>query len=55
MAGTYSDQRINFITDIINGIKTVKAYCWEYVFEQKIREARDMQLSYVRKNHTYIV
>ena len=55
MASTYSDQRINYITDIINGIKTVKAYCWEHVFENKVRKARDMQLSYVRKDHTYII
>ena len=54
MAGTYSDQRINHITDIIDGIKTIKAYCWEHIFDQKVKEVREMQLSYVKNNHKFV-
>ena len=52
--GVYSDKRINHITDIVNGIKTIKAYCWEHVFEQKVRDIRDIQLSYAKKIHYFM-
>ena len=55
MAGQCSDLRIKYITDIINGIKTIKAYCWEYVYYQKVKEMRNQQLSYVKKTHLLFI
>ena len=54
LTGTYSDQRINHISDIINGIKTIKAYCWEYVFDKKVKEARNAQLNNIKNMHCYL-
>ena len=48
MASANSDKRINNIADIVNGIKTIKAYCWEYALENKVRYYRDMQLSFIK-------
>ena len=47
--GCASDARINYIWDIINGIKTIKAYWWEKFFYDKVFEARKTQLNYVFK------
>ena len=48
--GTYSDIRIKFISDIVNGIKTIKAFCWEEIFKSKIDEVRNKQLSFILKS-----
>ena len=48
MASANSDKRINYIADIVNGIKTIKAYCWEHVLENKVRHYRDLQLSFIK-------
>ena len=37
------------IWDIINGIKTIKAYCWEKIFYNKVVESRNNQLGYILK------
>ena len=55
MAGQSSDLRIKYITDIINGIKTLKAYCWECVYHEKVKQMRDLQLSYVKKTHILFI
>ena len=33
------------------GIKTIKAYCWEQLFERKVKAERDMQLKYIYYTH----
>ena len=48
LASVNSDKRINYIADIVNGIKTIKAYCWEYILEKKVRNYRDIQLSFIK-------
>ena len=48
--GTYSDIRIKFISDIVNGIKTIKAFWWEEIFKTKVDEVRNNQLSNIFKS-----
>ena len=48
---SFSDLRLKYITDIINGIKTIKAYCWEKIFYEKVEQARENQLKYIFKSH----
>ena len=49
-ASHYSDLRVKMITDLINGIKTIKAYCWENIFYDKVKHYRDLQLKNVNHN-----
>ena len=53
-ASHYSDLRIKMITDLINGIKTIKAYCWETIFYQKVKHYRDLQYQNM-KNTAYLM
>ena len=48
-ASHYSDLRVKMITDLINGIKTIKAYCWETIFYEKVKYYRDLQLQNMKK------
>ena len=48
-ASHYSDLRVKMITDLINGIKTIKAYCWESIFYDKVKHYRDLQLQNMKK------
>ena len=43
--------RLKYITDIVNGIKTIKAYCWEKIFYNKVEKSRENQLKYIHKSH----
>ena len=54
MIGVFSDKRINLITDIINGIKTIKAYRWERIMERKVRKYRDLQLKNIKSYYIFI-
>lgn len=47
--GKESDTRVKYISEIINGIKTIKAYCLEFFYYNKVSECREKQLKYVRK------
>ena len=49
-ASHYSDLRVKIITDLINGIKTIKAYCWETIFYEKVKYYRDLQLQNMKKS-----
>jgi ATP-binding cassette subfamily C (CFTR/MRP) protein 4 len=40
------DKRINLLTEIFNGIKVVKMYCWETPFKKIIDELRKRELLY---------
>ena len=35
-----TDERIRIMSEIINGIKVIKMYAWEYSFAKMIQEAR---------------
>ena len=54
MIGVFSDKRINIITDIINGIKTIKAYRWEKIMERKVKKYRDLQLKNIKSYYIFI-
>lgn len=54
MIGVFSDKRINIITDIINGIKTIKAYRWERIMERKVKKYRDLQLKNIKSYYIFI-
>ena len=40
----YIDQRIKMVTDMIAGIRTIKAYAWEEAYAEKVDQARRKQL-----------
>lgn len=42
---------MKYICDIVNGIKTIKAYCWEKVFYDKVQDLRSKQLHHVWRVH----
>ena len=42
---SWSDKRIKLITDLICGVRTMKAYAWEAIFERKLEDFRLQQLA----------
>ena len=42
-----NDQRIKLISDMVNGIRTIKSYGWENHYKQKIEEARSKQSKFI--------
>ena len=46
---SHSDRRIQTITDIIAGIRTIKTYAWERLFLEKVGEVREKQICLARK------
>jgi len=48
--GFHSDKRLKAISDIINGIRTIKAYAWEVPFMKLVSKHRSKMLSYTFKN-----
>lgn len=49
MNGKFSDKRLKIISDIINGIRTIKAYAWERSFEKLVSKHRKPQIRYIYK------
>ena len=47
--GCYSDKRLNTLSDVINGIKTIKAYAWELPFYKLINKFRNKMVKYTFK------
>jgi len=47
----YADKRIKTLSEIINGINTIKAYAWEYPFRDTVRKWRNKQISCLVKHH----
>lgn len=43
-----TDQRVRYVSEIIDGIASVKAYAWEIPLFQMIRELRDKEVSNIR-------
>ena len=37
---TFTDKRVNLMDEIINGMKVIKLYCWEYHFTKIIADIR---------------
>jgi len=46
----FSDERIKLISNLIEGIKVVKLYGWEFPFLEYIYKARNKEVSGLRKN-----
>lgn len=42
---------MKYICNVVNGIKTIKTYCWEKVFYDKVQNMRSKQLDHVWKVH----
>jgi len=47
MESFYSDKRLKTISDIINGIKTIKAYAWELPFVKLVNKFRNKMVSHL--------
>ena len=45
---TLKDERVNLITEILNGIKVLKLYAWEKSFIEKIGEIRHKEINYMK-------
>lgn len=48
--GSFSDKRLKTISDIINGIRTIKAYAWEIPFLNLVNKFRSKMLLNSAKN-----
>ena len=42
--GYYSDKRLKVLSDIINGIRTIKAYAWEKPFYKLVEKFRNKMI-----------
>lgn len=49
--GYYSDKRLNALSEAINGIRTVKVYAWEMIYQNLINKYRIKMVDYLHKNH----
>ncbi|GJJ71288.1 ATP-binding cassette, subfamily C (CFTR/MRP), member 1 [Entomortierella parvispora] len=43
------DRRVRVLTEVLSAMKTVKMYCWEDSFREKITQLRKTELSFLRK------
>ena len=44
-----TDKRVKLISDVCNGIRTVKYYCWEKPFKGKVHDIRQVELRLHKK------
>jgi len=51
--GMQNDQRIKLVSDMVNGIRTIKSYGWENHYKQKIEEARSKQTTFIWRVNFY--
>ena len=45
----YSDERVKIVSESLAAIQVVKSYAWEESFEEKVRELRRIELSWILK------
>nr|XP_049696505.1 uncharacterized protein LOC110371605 [Helicoverpa armigera] len=45
---THKDTRVSLISDLLKGIRTVKVHVWEDYFINRVSEARNQELKYLR-------
>ena len=45
----FKDERVNLITEILNGIKVLKLYAWEKSFIEKIGEIRHEEINFMKR------
>ena len=48
--GYYSDKRLKVLSDIINGIRTIKAYAWEKPFYNLVEKFRNKMITNFQKH-----
>ena len=41
----FGDERVKFLTEMLNGIRIVKYYAWEMPLKQKLTEIRENELN----------
>ena len=49
----YNDERVKLVSDMINGIRTIKSYGWENHYLAKIAQVREKQADYVWKYNLF--
>lgn len=50
--GSFSDKRIDIVSSAVNGLRTIKTYCWENQFFKLCQKYRNSQLVMIFKGHT---
>nr|UOU03342.1 ATP-binding cassette subfamily C4-4-1 [Brachionus rubens] len=43
------DKRINFVNEVLNGIKIIKMYCWEEPFKKIVEKLRGNEMKYQKR------
>ena len=51
----FIDKRIRLVTDMISGIRTIKAYAWEEAYADKVNRARKTQLRVGCRSSTFFI
>lgn len=46
-ANLYTDNRVNYVKEVLNNLKVIKFYSWEEPYRQMITENRNKEMSYV--------
>lgn len=46
---TNKDERIKLINELLCGIKVLKLYAWEPIFETQVKQIRDREIELLRK------
>ncbi|PFX33479.1 Multidrug resistance-associated protein 4 [Stylophora pistillata] len=49
-AAAETDQRLSLITEVVSGIRAIKAYAWESGYREKIRTKRRKEIGIIRRN-----
>lgn len=44
----YKDERVSLLADVLSGIRSIKVHVWEEYFINRVTEARDKELKYLR-------
>ena len=44
------DERIKVMNEVLNGMKVLKLYAWEWSFHKKINTIRDEEIGFLRKD-----
>ena len=46
----FKDTRIKLMNEILNGMKVLKLYAWEYSFQEKVLGIRNQELAVLKKS-----
>ncbi|KAF2069284.1 hypothetical protein CYY_009397 [Polysphondylium violaceum] len=45
----HSDERVKMVSELIDGIRSIKQYAWEKIFLERVEEKRQLQLMFLHK------